>query len=103
MFQLPVKGGTWKCGRMLLPESADEESKKDIIYTLIGEAVAPGFDFHDFTWVTAEMIHKTAPQHWNMLKSFLHDTKRTDSLERNTRGFEDSEWTNYYDDYLTAV
>ena len=22
VFQLPVKGGTWKCGRMLLPESA---------------------------------------------------------------------------------
>ncbi|XP_065915555.1 uncharacterized protein [Dysidea avara] len=100
VFQLPVKSGTWKCGRMLLPESADEESKKDM-YTLIGEAVAPGFDFHDFTWVTAEMIHKTAaPQYWDVLKSFLHDTKRTESLERNACGFEDSEWTNYYDNYL---
>jgi len=46
VFQLPVKGGTWKCGRMLLPESADEQSKKDM-YTLVGEAIAPGFDFHD--------------------------------------------------------
>ncbi|XP_065913922.1 uncharacterized protein [Dysidea avara] len=99
VFQLPVKGGTWKCGHMIVPESADEESKKDM-YTLIGEAVAPGFDFHDFTWVTAELIHKIAPQYWNALKSFLHDTKRTDSLEGNARGFKDSEWTNYYDDYL---
>jgi len=97
VFQLPVKGGMWKCGRMLLPESADEESKKGM-YTLIGEAVAPGFDFHDFTWVTAEMIHKTAPQYWKVLKSFLHITERTESSK-----FKDSEWTNYYDDYLNIA
>ena len=104
VFQLPVKGGTWKCGHMLLPESADEESKKDM-YTLIGEAVAPGFDFHDFSWVTAEMIRKTASQYWNLLKLFLHDTRAsaTNLLERNDHGFEDHEWTNYYDDYLTAI
>ena len=25
-------------------------------FCLIGEAVAPGFDFHDFTWITPAMV-----------------------------------------------
>ena len=97
VLQLPVKGGMWKCGRMLYPESANKGLKKDM-YTIIGEAVAPGFDFHDFTWVTAEMIHKTAPQYWSLLKSFLHDTKSGGGLLEGS--IQDSEWTSYYDDYL---
>jgi predicted cupin superfamily sugar epimerase len=56
-LQVPVKGGTWKCGRLLLGESASDkaaaESKYGCNYCIIGEAVAPGFDFYDFSWVTA--------------------------------------------------
>mmetsp|Transcript_2509 Transcript_2509/g.5834 ORF Transcript_2509/g.5834 Transcript_2509/m.5834 type:complete len:234 (+) Transcript_2509:264-965(+) len=52
-LQVPVKGGSWKCGKI---DDSDEESSVDYDYSLIGEAVAPGFDFHDFTWVTKTML-----------------------------------------------
>ena len=48
-MQVAVKGGTWKAG-LLRRGGAD--------YCLIGEAVAPGFDFHDFTWVSADEVKK---------------------------------------------
>ena len=44
---MPVRGGLWKCGRLL--EGSDD-------FALIGEAVGPGFDFHDFAWVTPAMV-----------------------------------------------
>eukprot|EP00980_Cylindrotheca_fusiformis_P028535 scaffold22607_cov123-Cylindrotheca_fusiformis.AAC.32 len=50
VLQLSVKGGIWKCGKIEM----DTDSEYD--YTIVGEAVAPGFDFHDFSWVTKEMV-----------------------------------------------
>jgi predicted cupin superfamily sugar epimerase len=55
-LQLPVKGGLFKCGKI---EDGEEESSFDHDYTLIAEAVAPGFDFHDFTWITKDMLNET--------------------------------------------
>lgn len=62
-LQVPVKGGMWKCGHMLLhvDDDDDQEGRDDYYkedYTIIGEAVAPGFDFHDFAWITKEDIQK---------------------------------------------
>ena len=62
-LQVCVRGGMWKCGEILLPDGDDEgkdeeESQQEgYEYTIIGEAVAPGFDFHDFTWITERKIH----------------------------------------------
>ena len=70
-FQVPVKGGMWKCGHLLVPNSVECSSKDT--YCLLGEAVAPGFDWHDFTWVTAKMIKETVPHLWDELKPYLHE------------------------------
>ena len=44
--QLPVEGGRFKC--------AEKQAGADFV--VLGEAVAPGFDFQDFTWTTADML-----------------------------------------------
>ena len=99
--QIPVKGGLWKCGRLLVPDSKDTKDHKEP-YCLLGEAFAPGFDFHDFTWVTPKMINKeTVPKRKlrKLLKSYLHDRHADDSsdddLDDNVNLTE--EWTSYYD------
>ena len=46
-LQVCVRGGLWKCGEM--EDITDDDNDYD--YALLGEAVAPGFDFHDFTWI----------------------------------------------------
>lgn len=51
-MQVAVKGGTWKAG--LLRQGASD-------YCLIGEAVAPGFDFHDFSWISHNEVKKVRP------------------------------------------
>ena len=93
-FQVSVKGGVWKCGRLLT-----ESSSKDA-YCLIGEAVAPGFDFYDFTWVTAKMVKETAPQLWDVLKPFLHDKPEDDSSSKDDSSYDrkalSDEWTSFY-------
>jgi predicted cupin superfamily sugar epimerase len=42
ILKVCVKGGTWKAGMLV------EGSESD--YALIGEAVGPAFDFHDFAF-----------------------------------------------------
>ena len=55
-MQVSVKGGIWKCGRILEEKDGDCSDYRNYEYTLIGEAVAPGFDFHDFSWVTEKQV-----------------------------------------------
>jgi uncharacterized protein len=64
VLQLPVEGGCYKCGRLLSSSSSslDQQEGDDIDdndyppYSIIAEAVAPGFDVHDFHWVTAAQL-----------------------------------------------
>eukprot|EP00587_Corethron_hystrix_P013309 CAMPEP_0113296978 /NCGR_PEP_ID=MMETSP0010_2-20120614/34_1 /TAXON_ID=216773 ORGANISM="Corethron hystrix, Strain 308" /NCGR_SAMPLE_ID=MMETSP0010_2 /ASSEMBLY_ACC=CAM_ASM_000155 /LENGTH=192 /DNA_ID=CAMNT_0000149795 /DNA_START=208 /DNA_END=786 /DNA_ORIENTATION=- /assembly_acc=CAM_ASM_000155 len=72
-IQVPVKGGVWKCGRM-------ENLGVEVDYSLIGEAVAPGFDFHDFTFVTPEMIQATCKNAdvREILLEFIHTDSTAD-------------------------
>lgn len=51
-LQLPVKGGVWKCGKLLADALPDIEAN----YCIVAEAVAPGFDFHDFAPITQEQL-----------------------------------------------
>jgi predicted cupin superfamily sugar epimerase len=49
-LQVPVKGGMWKCGHILLND--EEEDVYNTDYTIIGEAVAPG---KWMSWVWSRM------------------------------------------------
>lgn len=46
VLQIPVKGGYWKCGRLLDDDEFD--------FALIAEAVGPGFDFRDFRLISKD-------------------------------------------------
>ena len=63
VLQFAVKGCHWKCGRML-------ESSHD--FTLIAEAVAPGFDFHDFSLVSKDELTEEIQE-----RVFLSDFQAT--------------------------
>ena len=53
-------------------EAADSDSESDCC--LIGEAVGPGFDFHDFTWVTPRMLAQLPDQEIReAVAPFLHE------------------------------
>ena len=70
-LQVSCPGGVWKCGKLLQNDEND--------YCLIGEAVAPGFDFHDFSWVTkAQVMDVPDEKHRKFLLNFVH--KDSDEL-----------------------
>lgn len=56
-LQVICKGKTWKCGRAEFSDGDDDDEDK-YNYSLIGEAVAPGFDYHDFRAITEEDLKK---------------------------------------------
>lgn len=67
--------GCYKCGRLL--PSAD--------YCLVGEAVSPGFDFKDFTFVSEEELkaRETAlPETTSRLEKFLHSNHLDRDFDR---------------------
>mmetsp|Transcript_4634 Transcript_4634/g.8786 ORF Transcript_4634/g.8786 Transcript_4634/m.8786 type:complete len:333 (+) Transcript_4634:62-1060(+) len=71
VLQFEVKGGCLKCCTI-----------GDAEFTLIGEAVAPGFDFRDFTWVTEEALEaalvKCDPQVFQEVRQFVKPEQRRD-------------------------
>lgn len=89
-LQVSVCSGEWKCGHLVSLESkldADEdvgsakippsESSNDVAtpgYVIIGEGVGPGFDIHDFNWITGNDIDSTSLslQKKSFLKQYLH-------------------------------
>jgi uncharacterized protein len=58
--QLIVPGGYWKAAVLEAGE-----------YGLLGEAVAPGFDYRDMTIATAETIRVQFPAIWNELAPYV--------------------------------
>jgi predicted cupin superfamily sugar epimerase len=69
VLQLVVEGGCWKAVHLEQGE-----------YGLIGEAVAPGFDFHDFRWGTREELTREFPRafeaHPELLRFFKPEARR---------------------------
>jgi predicted cupin superfamily sugar epimerase len=53
ILQFPVKGGAWKCGKLL--DQALPELEAD--YCIVAEAVGPGFDFHDLTAIKKNLLN----------------------------------------------
>lgn len=72
-LQVPVKGGVWKAGQLLV-NNEGEEKEPYYDYCLLAEAVAPGFDFYDFSWVNMEMLSSIQnSEHVDILRPFLYD------------------------------
>ena len=59
-LQLTVPGGTWKASKII------EGGKKG--YSLISEAVSPGFDFADMTLGYQKLLLEKFPQHKNLIQ-----------------------------------
>ncbi len=93
-MQVCVKGGTWKCGK--LDDSDISSGDVDYDYCLIGEAVAPGFDFHDFKWITKEDISAKLEDEKlrELFKQFLYEKSTEVTAENKTV----SETEEYYKD-----
>ncbi|MGF1537106.1 MAG: cupin domain-containing protein [Elainellaceae cyanobacterium] len=64
VLQLLVPGGYWKAAVL---ESGE--------YGLLGEAVAPGFDYRDMTIATAEAIQAQVPALWDELAPYVRRPK----------------------------
>lgn len=99
-LQVCVPGGVWKCGQILTIADNDDDNnnnveKLDYEYSLIGEAVAPGFDYHDFTWVKEEQVRDTfqnkgyeSDKMMKILLKYIHESAR--AKDEVVTGKEDS-------------
>ena len=88
-LQVVTKGGWWKCGFLLV----DSEEGKDFDYCLIGESVAPGFDFHDMRWVTKEEMRRDC-ENQEALELFLkhvHVEEGSQTVKLAAEYYEDDE------------
>jgi predicted cupin superfamily sugar epimerase len=78
VLQHPIRGGTWKCGRLMASylEAIPAE------YSLIAEAVGPAFDFHDFHFVTTEELEQAKPPAsvLEMLRLYVKDALAIDEI-----------------------
>jgi len=82
VLQLVVRGGSFKCAHL-------ERGAGDFV--LLGEGVAPGFDFRDFAFVTAgELKALVPPERYALLKVFLKEQP-------------ESEFDAYYDKPQSSV
>jgi len=72
VLQMPVPGGTWKCGRLLI-----DEAETTPPYSIIAEAVAPGFDVQDFQWLSplSDQGDKIKEEVTAKLLPFVHPSK----------------------------
>ena len=64
-LQLTVTGGTWKSSN-LIPGGQQG-------YGLIGEAVAPGFEYQDMSLGTTDELCSQFPQHEHVIRQFTRD------------------------------
>jgi predicted cupin superfamily sugar epimerase len=78
VLQLPVRGGTWKAGRLLAKSSSEFD------YCLIGEAVGPAFDVNDFSFISHDEVAAERPDLVEALTPFLQasvDGKETEAFD----------------------
>jgi len=87
-LQVPVKGGVWKCGMIELLDEDNESTTADFDYSIVAEAVAPGFDFHDFKWQTKEMLDAICKDEavYKILSPFVH--KESSEMEGGNKTVE---------------
>lgn len=92
VLQFPVRGErSWKCGRILASYNdtvTDATRKIAADYSLIAEAVGPGFDFHDFRFVQEIDVDQILGQSEdtsvrNLLKSFLQRKQTMEEISEH--------------------
>lgn len=100
-LQVCVEGGIWKCGHICNNDGEDLNDNYDnddgCEYTIIGEAVAPGFDHYDFTWVKEEDIRTKCKGREDLIEKllrFVHESARTVLVKEEDKKFNFAE---YYD------
>jgi predicted cupin superfamily sugar epimerase len=87
-LQVPVRGGLWKCGHMIV-----DTGRVNYEFSMIGEAVGPGFDVEDFTWVTIDMLEKECPIHiQKTLMAYVNEKNLSCPVEKN------KSFDSYYDE-----
>jgi predicted cupin superfamily sugar epimerase len=127
-LQVIVPGNVWKCGRLLLEPMMDKNdattaptttittatttttttttTEWQVLYpydySLIGEAVAPGFDYYDFMWIDEALhFHTTliSVENQMILRPWLHENlmqsfpKQSDTSSSTTI----HDFTQFYD------
>lgn len=96
VLQFAVKGGMWKCGRLL--PNALPEIETD--YTIIAEAVAPGFDFHDFCFVSVSQLMESnlSQIHVHILQPYLHSSNEKIIISEQAKN---QDFDSHYDSLST--
>ena len=70
-LQLTVKGGYLKAAQVMTERTGYESFPGEIPFTLISEAVAPGFDYRDRQIFTQNQIKEHFPNLWMKLKDYV--------------------------------
>jgi uncharacterized protein len=95
VMQFFVKGRQWKCGRVLgnyndaLPDESRATKAIRADYSLLAEAVGPGFDFYDFQFVQESDLRSAAAGTANAEKvietllPFLHREQTMDEIGKH--------------------
>jgi predicted cupin superfamily sugar epimerase len=83
--QVCVKGGLWKCGII----DGDSDGQCDYEYCLIGEAVAPGFDIHDFNWVTEDQLREKCTDEKQMMHFLNFMSSEIQTVDAAAEFYED--------------
>jgi predicted cupin superfamily sugar epimerase len=91
VLQVPVNGGEWKCGRLV----DDADFVQD--YGIVAEAVGPGFDFHDFQWVSSGELDGLPADIQAQLRPFLHGEIKMDSAEDHFYDGKHENFEGHYD------
>jgi predicted cupin superfamily sugar epimerase len=92
VLQLAVQGGMWKCGRLLDQEAPEIPAD----YCIIAEAVAPGFDLHDFLFISPTALEAVDnPTVQKLLRPFLCEHKR--GLALSTTEDQNKDFDGHYD------
>lgn len=81
-LQMTVRGGIWKASEIA------PGTEKGNGYSLIGEAVAPGFEYRDMTLGNRDWLTRQFPKHADLLKRMSYETPKQEldivQLEKQT-------------------
>ena len=76
-LQFGVPGGVWKCGYLVM----EDDRFEDIEYSVIGEAVGPGFDLVDCRPLTEEDLATATPEAQGALHPYLLSLHQKEELD----------------------
>ena len=87
VLQYAVRGGNWKCAQLLCTLLVDDDASSRTInadYSIVAEAVGPGFDFYDFHFVVASEVEELVPVDLQaQLKPFLQASLAMSEIEEH--------------------